>query len=115
MTLRARFRLAAALIFGVALAMLAAVPPAVAQGDPVIARVNGVEIRQSDLALAEEDLGQNIPPQIQGDAKKDYLIGYLTDLILVAKVGESKKVQDTADFKSRYAYARNKLMMELQL
>jgi len=115
MTLRARLRLAAAPTFCIALAMLATLPPTVAQGDPVLARVNGVEIRQSDLALAEEDLGQNIPAQIQGDAKKDYLIGYLTDLILVAKVGESKKVQDSADFKSRHAYARNKLLMELQL
>ena len=29
--------------------------------DPVLARVNGVEIHQSDLAIAEEDVGQNLP------------------------------------------------------
>ena len=67
---------------------------------------------KSDLAMAEEDLGQNIPPQIQGDAKKDYLVAYLTDLILVAKAAEAKKVQDTKEFKARLTYNRNKLLME---
>ena len=95
-----------------AAAMLLAAAPARAQDDPLIAKIDGVEIRQSDLAMAEEDLGQNIPPQIQGDAKKDYLVAYLTDLILVAKAGEAKKVPDTKDFKARLAYTRNKLLME---
>lgn len=117
MTLHLPVRGVAALLFGVAVTMLVVSPltPARAQDDPVVAKVNGVEIRQSDLALAEEDLGQNLPPQVQGDAKRDYLVGYLTDLILVAKLAESKKVADQKDFKSRYAYARNKLLMELQL
>jgi peptidyl-prolyl cis-trans isomerase C len=83
--------------------------------DPVIAKVNGVEIRQSDLAFAEEDLGQSIPAQMQGDAKRDYLIAYLTDVILVAKAAEGKKVQDTPEFKTRSAFTRNKLLMELLL
>lgn len=93
-------------------AMLFAAAPARSQDDPVIAKVNGVEIRQSDLTMAEEDLAQNIPPQIQGDAKKDYLVAYLTDVILVAKAAEAKKVQDTKDFKARLSYNRNKLLME---
>jgi peptidyl-prolyl cis-trans isomerase C len=74
-----------------------------------------VEIRQSDLALAEEDLGQNIPPQMQGDAKRDYLVAYLADVILVAKAAEGKKVQDTPEFKTRSTFTRNKLLMELLL
>src|SRR5437870_8616061 len=89
-----------------------AVQPAWSQDDPLVAKVNGVEIRQSDLALAEEDLGQNIPQQYTGDAKRDYLVAYLTDVILVAKAAESRKVADTKDFKTRYAFARNKLLME---
>src|ERR1700739_2550549 len=47
--------------------------------DPVIARVNGVEIRQSDLALAEEDLGRDVPANDE-QAKRDYIVNYLTDL-----------------------------------
>src|SRR6476620_6691117 len=95
-----------------AAAMLFASVPVRAQDDPLVAKVNGVEIRQSDLAIAEEDLGQNIPPQIQGDAKKDYLVAYLTDVILVAKAAEAKKLQDGKEFKARLAYTRNKLLME---
>ncbi|MEW6450261.1 MAG: peptidylprolyl isomerase [Pseudomonadota bacterium] len=92
--------------------MLFTAVPARSQDDPLIAKVNGVEIRQSDLTMAEEDLAGNIPPQIQGDAKKDYLVAYLTDVILVAKAAEAKKVQDSKEFKSRLAYTRNKLLME---
>ncbi len=70
-------------------------PPA----DPLIARVNGVEIHQSDLALAEEDLGQSIPA-VDEQGKRDYLVGYLTDVILVAKAAEAKKIPDTAAFQA---------------
>jgi peptidyl-prolyl cis-trans isomerase C len=99
-----------------AVLMSLSIAPGWSQGaDPVIAKVNGVEIRQSDLALAEEDLGQNIPPQMQGDAKRDYLVAYLADVILVAKAAEGKKVQDTPEFKTRSTFTRNKLLMELLL
>jgi len=117
MTPRLQPRLVPALLLAIAVAAALASPlsPAAAQDDPVVAKVNGVEIRQSDLALAEEDLGQSIPPQAQGDAKREYLIGYLTDVILVAKAAETNKITDQKDFEVRYLYARNKLLMELQL
>ncbi len=86
--------------------------PVRSEDDPLIAKVNGVEIRQSDLALAEEDVGQNLPPQYVGDAKRDYLVAYLTDLILVAKAAENRKVAETKDFKNRLAFVRNKILME---
>jgi len=49
---------ASALAIGVG-AMLLAWPAGAArsQEDPVIAKVDGVEIRQSDLTLADEDVG----------------------------------------------------------
>jgi peptidyl-prolyl cis-trans isomerase C len=96
-----------ALILGIA-SFSAAQAPA---GDPLIARVNGVEIHQSDLALAEEDLGQNIPASDER-AKRDYLVNYLTDVILIAKAGEAQKIPDTAEFKKRLAFVRNKALME---
>ena len=52
-------------------------------GDPVLAKVNGVEIHQSDLALAEEDIGQQIPAKDE-QGKRDYLVNYLTDMILLS-------------------------------
>jgi len=82
--------------------------------DPVVAKVDGTEIRQSDLNLAEEDLGQNAP-QMTADAKRDYLVAYMSDILTVAKAAEGKKVADTSDFKRRLAFARNKMLMESYL
>ena len=45
----------------------------VSASDPVIARVNGVDIKQSDLALAEEDVGTDMPAD-SPDAKREQLI-----------------------------------------
>ena len=80
--------------------------------DPVVARVNGVEIHQSDLAIAEDDVGQNMPQAGGADAKRDYLISYLSDMILLAQAAEQKRVQDDSEFKQRAAFARNKVLME---
>jgi peptidyl-prolyl cis-trans isomerase C len=80
-------------------------------GDTVIARVNGVDIRQSDLALAEEDLGRDLPANDE-QAKRDYLVNYLTDLMLIAKAAEARKIPDTPEFKQRMVFARNKALME---
>jgi peptidyl-prolyl cis-trans isomerase C len=83
-------------------------------GDPVLAKVNGVEIHQSDLALAEEDIGQQIPAKDEA-GKRDYLINYLADMILLSKAAEAKKIPDSADFKRRIAFQRNKALMETML
>jgi peptidyl-prolyl cis-trans isomerase C len=85
--------------------------PAFAQDDPVVAKVNGTDIRQSDLAAAEEDIGPNLPPMAP-DAKRDYLITYVSDMLIIAKAAEAKKIGDSADFKRKLAIARNKLLME---
>jgi len=82
--------------------------------DPVIAKVNGVEIRQSDLAIAEEDIGREMPAKDEA-GKRDYLINYLTDMLLVAKAAEAKKIPDSAEFKQRLAFVRNKALMETVL
>src|SRR5262249_53553312 len=116
-TLAARRRLT---LLAAASAMLAASTFASAQtaapqgADPLIAKVNGVEIRQSDLTMAEEDIGQNMPANTE-DAKRDYLVSYLTDMILLSKAAEAKKIPDDADFKRRLTFARNKVLMETLL
>ena len=102
----------------VAAAVFAVLPvgPAQSQSDPVVAKVNGVEIRESDLAMAEEDVGQN--PQLQAmppEARRDYMVSYLADVILAAKAAEGKKVADQKEFKGRLAFIRNKLLMETLL
>jgi peptidyl-prolyl cis-trans isomerase C len=97
------------------LASLAVTGAACAQNtDPVVARVNGTEIRSSDLAIAEEEVGSNLPA-MPPEGKRDYLVNYVSDMILVAKAAEDKKITDDADFKRRLAYLRNKLLMETML
>jgi len=100
----------------IAAALLLALPIGMArsQDDPVVAKINGVEVRQSDLAMAEEDMGQQAQA-LTGDARRDYLVSYVTDVILAAKAAETKKVQDQGEFKSRIAFIRNKLLMETLL
>jgi peptidyl-prolyl cis-trans isomerase C len=78
--------------------------------DPVLARVNGVDIKQSDLALAEEDVGDDLKAA-SPDAKREQLISYLADIILVTQAAEKKKLADNPDFKRRLAFVRNKLLM----
>ena len=78
-------------------------------GDPLLAKVNGVEIHQSDLAIAEEEAGQ-IPPMAP-EAKRDYLVAFLTDMILVSQEAEKKKLAEGPGFKQKLAFARNKLLM----
>jgi peptidyl-prolyl cis-trans isomerase C len=95
----------------VAAFVLATTPLARAEDDPVVAKVNGTEIHQSDLAMAEEDLGQN-GAQMAPDQKREYLITFYADMLLVAKAAEAKKLGDTDDFKRKLAYARTKLLME---
>jgi peptidyl-prolyl cis-trans isomerase C len=87
---------------------------AAAQTDPVVAKVNGTEIRESDLTAAEEDIGSQLPPMAP-EAKKDYLITYVGDMILVSKAAEAKKLGETDEFKRKLAMARTKLLMEALL
>jgi peptidyl-prolyl cis-trans isomerase C len=94
-----------------ALALLAAPASRAQQGDPVVAKVDGTEIHESDLAIAEEDLASNLQ-QMPPEAKREYLITFIADMMLVAKAAEAKKLGDNEEFKRRIAYARTKLLME---
>lgn len=105
--------LAASLTGFLALILVSAGPIAAQEKDPLVAKVNGVEIHESDLAAAEEEAGQ-LPPMAP-DAKKDYLVQFLTDMILVSKDAEQKKIGDTPAFKTKLEFARKKLLMETSL
>jgi peptidyl-prolyl cis-trans isomerase C len=105
-----------------ALALMAAVALPLALGlradaqdaDPVVARVNGTDIRASDVAIAEEDIGANLQ-QMPPEGRREYLTTYITDMMLVAKAAEAKKLADNNDFKQRLAYYRNKILMDVLL
>jgi peptidyl-prolyl cis-trans isomerase C len=85
-----------------------------ADEDPVVARVNGVDIRQSDLAFAEEEIGGNMPT-IPPEQKRDYLINYLVDVIVLSQAAEKQNLADRPDVKRRLAFDHNRLLMEALL
>jgi len=79
--------------------------------DKVLAKVNGSEIRQSDVALAVEELGPSLA-QMDPATKDENVLAFLIDMKIVAKAAEDKKIQDTDDFKKRLAFTRNRLLMD---
>ena len=79
--------------------------------DKVLAKVNGVEIKESDVALAEEELAPSLQ-QMDPAAKKDNVLAFLIDLQIVAKAAEDKKIENSDDFKKRLAFTRKRLMMD---
>jgi len=102
--------LAASLASLLALLIVSAGPLAAQDKDPLVAKVNGVEVHESDLAAVEEEAGQ-LPP-MSPDAKKDYLVTFLADMILVSQEAEQKKLGDTPAFKAKLEFAKKKLLME---
>src|SRR6202165_4030437 len=107
-----RLGLASAAVAGsLALVLLAGLPLRAEDANPVLAKVNGSEIRQSDLALAEEELGPSLA-QMDPATKKDNVLSFLIDMKIVAKAAEDKKVENNEDFKKRLAFTRNRLLMD---
>ncbi|MFK8249971.1 peptidylprolyl isomerase [Ancylobacter terrae] len=118
--------------FALALAGAVAFPalPAFAQGttaatpapaaaattdDPVLATVNGQAIRRSDLKVAEEELGPNLPPQLVGPAREDYVLGFLIDLTALAQAAKAQKLDQTPDFAKQMEFVRQRLLMQAVL
>lgn len=105
-----RVRLASALAGCLALALTLGSPVRAAD-DPVLAKVNGAEIKKSDVALAEEELGPSLA-QMDPSTKDENVLAFLIDMKIVAKAAEDKKVADGEEFKKRLAFARNRLLMD---
>jgi peptidyl-prolyl cis-trans isomerase C len=103
-----RFLIASALAGSLALALFAGSARA---EDKVLAKVNGAEIHQSDVAMAEEELGPSLQ-QMDPATKDENVLAFLIDMKIVAKAAEDKNVQDSDDFKKRMAFARNRLLMD---
>ncbi len=88
-----RLGLASAAVTGcLAVVLLAGLPVRAEEANPVLAKVNGADIRQSDLALAEEELGPSLA-QMDPATKKDNVLSFLIDMKIVAKAAEDKKVE----------------------
>jgi peptidyl-prolyl cis-trans isomerase C len=103
--------LAGALIFSMPLAVSAQAPAA----DPVVAKVDGVDIHESDVALAEEELGASLPQDATPEARRNYLVTHLVDMILLSRAAEEQGLSGSDDFKRRFAAMRTKLLAGLML
>src|SRR6266850_4557570 len=109
---RMKFGLASTAVAGcLAFALLAGLPVRAEEANPVLAKVNGAEIRASDVALAEEELGSSLA-QMDPATKKENVLSFLIDMKIVSKEAEDKKIADRDDFKTRLAFARNRLLMD---
>jgi peptidyl-prolyl cis-trans isomerase C len=64
--------------------------------------------------MAEDDIGADLR-QAPPDQKREQLIGYLADVMLVSKAALEKNLQNGDDFKRRQAFMRNKLLMGAML
>src|SRR5712672_2435624 len=107
-----RFGLASAAVTGcLAMVLFAGLPLRAEDANPVLAKVNGAEIRQSDVALAEEELGPSLA-QMDPSTKKENVLAFLIDMKIVAKAAEDKKIENSEEFKKRLAFTRNRLLMD---
>jgi len=98
-----------------AMVLFAALLPVRAEdANPVLAKVNGSEIRQSDLTAAEEELGPTLD-KMDPATKQENLLNFLIDMKIVSKAAEDKKVENSDEFKKRLAFARNRLLMDTLL
>jgi peptidyl-prolyl cis-trans isomerase C len=103
--------LAAAVTGCLAVVLLAGLPARADDSNPVLAKVNGSEIRLSDLKLAEEELGPSLA-QMDPATKDENVLSFLIDMKIVAKAAEAKNIENDEDFKTRLAFARNRLLMD---
>lgn len=104
-----------------AFALAALAFPAAAQlkplapaGDPVVAKVNGQEIKRSDVAMAI----QNLPAQYQSmpfDALFQPVLNRLIEGHLLAGAAEKAKVGDDPEVKRRVTFARDRILQDVYL
>src|SRR3981189_1861396 len=110
-----RFGLASATVTGcLAMVLFAGLPLRAEDADRVLAKVNGAEIRQSDVALAEEELGPSLA-QMDPATKKENVLAFLIDMRIAAKAAEDKKVENNDDFKKRLAVHHNRPLFDSPL
>jgi len=82
------------------------------EDDTVVARVNGVEIRFSDLLLAEEETAQALA-NVPEDVKFEYLLSLLIDRVIVSSDARAKGLTDDPGVQRRMAYYENKALRDV--
>lgn len=107
-------RIATGLAFGAALMLALPSPAAVAQeaaADAVVVTIDGRPITQSQMKLAEEEIGTELSSLPEAD-KRRALAEYLIDNTLFADAALADKLDQTAEFKNYMAYLTQRALRE---
>jgi len=86
-------------------------PGLAAAEDKVLAKVNGQEITEADIALAEGDIGAelaSLPPP----TKRRVLVEYIVETKLFAAAAEADKLAEGPEFEKRLAYFRQRALRD---
>lgn len=98
-----------------ALLLLAAsvsfVPLAVAADDAVVARVDGVDIKQSDLDFAASEVGPRLGNYRPEDRKR-VLLEFVIENELMAAAGEKENLDETDTFDARVKYHERRALRD---
>ncbi len=89
-------------------------PAPAAQADPVVARVNGIELHRSDVLAAR----QQLPPQVQQmpfEQVYPLLLDRMVTDIVVAQAGRKQKLADDPEVKKRMAQIQDQVIEEAYL
>lgn len=78
--------------------------------DPVIAVVNGAQVHESEVQLADETIGRNLPTQDKAE-RREAVLKVLIDTILLSQAAKDRNIADQADLQRRMTYARNQGLM----
>jgi peptidyl-prolyl cis-trans isomerase C len=81
----------------------------------VLAKVNGVEITDEDLKLADEYIGANFSRQADAKVRDSALIEFLVSQQLLVQEAQAEKLAETPDFMKRLAYLRDMALMQAML
>lgn len=108
-----KIRLAQAVMsIALASAALPVASSAVFAEDKVVATVNGIPVTESDLAIADAEIGADmgtLPP----DQKRMSLLEFLIDNQLFAEAADTEKLGQGADFENRLKYLKRRALREL--
>ena len=85
--------------------------PAAAADDPVVARVNDVDIKQSDLDFAASEVGPRLASLAVGERKR-VLLQYVIENELMAGAGQKDSLDKTDSFPNRAKYHERRALRD---
>ena len=100
--------LGAALVVG---APISLVSSAAYAEDAVIAKLNGKEIRESDLGLVEQEIGSELHNMSPANRRR-VMLEYFIEVKLLAGAAEEAKLATGADFEKRADYWRQRALSD---